>query len=180
MKNENLIELIYKYYVAYMIPTIIGAIVFSIAIEAKNPLITVLMITIFLQTAYTTKKAFTNVLEKKFTKNQFKKGFLLLLIGFGLIFISPIANNYKIVSTTNQNTKSSGNSMFDLGQSIGQSIDNEDSIKIIKEPSKEMTHDAYLALILATAFIDYSIPFLLTHKLENYYKENTLEDESYI
>ena len=87
-------------------------------------------------------------------------------------------NNYKIVSTTNQNTKSSKNSMFDLGQSIAQSIDNEDSIKIIKQPSKEMTHNAYLTLILATAFIDYSIPFLLTHKLESYYKANTVENEN--
>lgn len=180
MNDENLIELIYKNKIAYLIPITIGTIVFSIAIEAKDPLITILMTSIFLQTIYTTKKAFTNVLEKKFSKNQFKKGFISLLVGFTLIFISPIINSYKVVNTENSNIKKSENLMFDLGKSVAYNIDNENSSKIVKEPTDKMNYSGYITLIIATAFIDYSIPFLLTHKLENYYKENTLENKNEI
>lgn len=178
MNDKTLIELIYKYKIAYMIPIAIGAITFSVAIETKNPLITILMISIFLQTIYTTKKAFTNVLEKKFSKNQFKKGLISLLIGFTLIFISPIINNYKVVNAENPNTKNSGNLMFDLGKSVAQSIDNKSSSKIVIQPTDKINHSGYIILIIATAFIDYSIPFLLTRKLENYYRENTLESKN--
>lgn len=178
MNNNNLIKIIYKYKIAYLIPITIGAIVFSTAIEAKDPLITILMASIFLQTIYTTKKAFNNVLNKKFSKNQFKKGLISLLIGFTLIFISPIINSYKVVNAENPNTKNSGNLMFDLGKSIAQEINNESSSKIIIQPTDKMNHSGYITLIIATAFIDYSIPFLLTHKLENYYRENTLESKN--